>query len=123
MRFSGHAFAAVRLASMMFSSTLRLPNMRRSSGTSCIPALRDRVRRLAREFCAVEDTIEPERGRTMPIRLFSVVVLPAPLRPSSATTSFFSTRRRDVEQDVRVAIVAVEAGDFEQAHGACTPPR
>ena len=29
----------------------------------------------------------------------------------------------EVEQDVRVAVIAVEAFDFEQAHGACTPPR
>ena len=34
----------------------------------------------------------PVRGVTTPIRLFSVVLLPAPLRPSSATTSLRSTR-------------------------------
>ena len=38
-------------------------------------------------------TTDPARGFTTPIRLFSVVLLPAPLRPSSATTSFFSTRK------------------------------
>ena len=38
------------------------------------------------------NTTRPLRGWTTPIRLFSVVLLPAPLRPSSATTSFFSTR-------------------------------
>src|SRR5581483_5944147 len=31
--------------------------------------------------------------------------------------------QRDIEQDVRVAIIAVEVLDLEQAHGACTPPR
>jgi len=33
----------------------------------------------------------PALGFTTPIRLLSVVDLPAPLRPSSATTSFFCT--------------------------------
>ena len=33
----------------------------------------------------------PARGVTTPIRLLSVVLLPAPLRPSSATTSLRST--------------------------------
>ena len=41
---------------------------------------------------APSNTIEPSRGVTTPIRLFKVVLLPAPLRPSSATTSFRSTR-------------------------------
>jgi hypothetical protein len=36
--------------------------------------------------------MRPERGRKVPIRLFRVVLLPAPLRPSRATTSFFATR-------------------------------
>ncbi len=40
---------------------------------------------------APSSTIRPERGRTTPIRLFKVVLLPAPLRPKSATTSFFCT--------------------------------
>ena len=31
--------------------------------------------------------------------------------------------QRDVEQDVGIAVIAVEARDFEQAHAACTPPR
>ena len=69
---------------------------------------------------------EPVRGVTTPIRLFSVVLLPAPLRPSSATTSLRLDAQRDVEQDVRIAVVAVQAVDLEQAHAAstpCTPPR
>ena len=56
------------------------------------------------------------RGVTTPIRLFSVVLLPAPLRPSSATTSLRSTRSDDVEQDVRIAVIAVQPVDLEQAH-------
>jgi hypothetical protein len=38
-------------------------------------------------------TTEPVRGATTPIRLLSVVLLPAPLRPSSATTSLRFTRK------------------------------
>ena len=30
---------------------------------------------------------------------------------------------RDIEQNVRVAVIAVEHLDLEQAHAACTPPR
>ncbi len=100
--------------------------MRRSSCTSCMPA-----RAIAWLFLPAistpSSTTEPARGVTTPIRLFSVVLLPAPLRPSSATTSFRSTRSDDVEEDVRVAVVAVQAVDLEQAHSAastpCTPPR
>ena len=66
--------------------------MRRSSGTSCMPGLRDGVALSAGEIGAVEHRSTPERGVTTPIRLFSVVLLPAPLRPSSATTSLRSTR-------------------------------
>ena len=65
--------------------------MRRSSCTSCMPACA-----MAWLFLPAISTpsniTEPARGVTTPIRLFSVVLLPAPLRPSSATTSFFSTR-------------------------------
>ena len=53
--------------------------------------LRDRMALLAGDLGAVEHDV-PARGVTTPIRLFKVVLLPAPLRPSSATTSFFSTR-------------------------------
>src|SRR5215471_17509944 len=38
MRSSGQRFDAVRPAMTRFSSTLRLPKMRRSSCTSCMPA-------------------------------------------------------------------------------------
>jgi hypothetical protein len=64
----------------------------------------------------VSSITEPVRGVTTPIRLFKEVLLPAPLRPSSATTSFFSHPQADVEQDVRIAVVAVQPLDFEQAH-------
>ena len=67
--------------------------------------------------------MEPARGATTPIRLFKVVLLPAPLRPSNATTSLRSTLERDVEEDVRIPVIGVQALDLEQAHAACTPPR
>jgi hypothetical protein len=47
---------------------------------------RDGVALPARDLRAIE------RGVTTPMRLFNVVLLPAPLRPRSATTSPFSTR-------------------------------
>ena len=96
--------------------------MRRSSGTSCMPACAIAVRRLTGQVLAVEHDL-PERGATMPIRLLSVVLLPAPLRPSKRHHFVLLDAQGDVEQDVRVAVVAVQAGDFEQAHAACTPPR
>ena len=42
---------------------------------------------------------------------FSVVDLPAPLRPIKATTSPATERERDVEQDLGLAVGGVEAGD------------
>ena len=73
--------------------------MRRSSCTSCMPAWAIAWLFLP-AISTPSSTTLPVRGVTTPIRLFKVVLLPAPLRPSSATTSFRSTRKRDVEQDV-----------------------
>ena len=65
--------------------------MRRSSCTSCMPATA--MAWLLRPAISTPSNFtEPARGVTTPIRLFSVVLLPAPLRPSSPTTSFCSTR-------------------------------
>ena len=75
----------------MFSSTLRLPKMRRSSWTSCMPACA--ILWLLRPAMSTPSSkIEPARGVTTPIKLFRVVLLPAPLRPINATTSLRSTR-------------------------------
>src|SRR6185503_10738620 len=69
-----------------FSSTSRLAKMPRSSGQNATP-------RRAIEFdgsrmvSLPSKRIEPVRFATMPMIDFSVVVLPAPLRPSSVTTS------------------------------------
>ena len=62
--------------------------------------LRDGVALPAGKIDAVERTL-PARGVTTPIRLFRVVLLPAPLRPSSATTSLRLDAQPDVEQDVQ----------------------
>ena len=50
---------------------------------------------------------------TTPIRLFSSVVLPTPLRPSTTVTSPSFGLEGDVAQDVRAAVVLVEAVDAE----------
>jgi len=74
----------------MFSSTLRLPKIRRSSCTSCMPA--SAILWLFHPaISAPSSRTEPERGLTTPISVLSVVLLPAPLRPRSATTSWRST--------------------------------
>ena len=53
--------------------------------------------------------------------VFKVVLLPAPLRPSSATTSRFANLQTDIEQDVGVAVEAVDPVDFKHRHVARRP--
>src|SRR4051812_41964041 len=74
-----------------FSSTVRPPKMARSSGTSWtpMPAMADGGRP---SMDLPSRRIWPLRGDSTPMIERSVVVLPAPLRPSSATTSPCSTR-------------------------------
>ena len=45
---------------------------------------------------------------------FRVVLLPTPLRPSSATTSPRADLERDAVQDVALAVIAVDVVDLEQ---------
>ena len=61
---------------------------------------------------------EPVRWPTMPMIDFSVVVLPAPLRPSSVTTSPARTSKLDAVQDVRLAVPGLQVLDGEQQRGA-----
>src|SRR3990172_872272 len=72
--------------SSRFSSTLRLANTPRSSGQNAMPA-----RAIVSEARPISSwpskRTEPVRWPTIPMIDFSVVVLPAPLRPSSVTTS------------------------------------
>src|SRR5947209_20521724 len=60
--------------------------MPRSSGQNATPIRAIRSEE-AREISWPSKRIEPERLPMMPITDFRVVVLPAPLRPSSVTTS------------------------------------
>jgi hypothetical protein len=57
--------------------------------------------------------IEPVRRPTRPMMDFSVVVRPAPLRPSSVTTSPFVHREVHAVQDVRLAVEGVQVGQAQ----------
>src|SRR4051794_22043212 len=72
--------------SSRFSRTSRLAKMPRSSGQNATP-MRAILSDEARVISWPPKRIEPVRLPMMPITDFSVVVLPAPLRPSSVTTS------------------------------------
>ncbi len=77
---------AITGGSIRFSVTFRLAKMPRSSGQIAMPARATssgRIRTVSRPL----NTIEPARRGTRPMIDFIVVVLPAPLRPSSVTTS------------------------------------
>ena len=64
----------------------------------------------------------PVRGLITPISVLRVVLLPAPFRPSSATTSLLLDAQGDVEQDVAVAVIAVEAIEL-RSRLMLPPPR
>src|SRR5262245_60438499 len=72
--------------SSRFSSTSRLAKMPRSSGQIAMPSRAMRLEGIAMVSVSPSFT-EPLRWVTMPMIDLSVVVLPAPLRPSSVTTS------------------------------------
>src|SRR5678816_1157199 len=72
--------------SSRFSCTLRLEKMPRSSGQKASPSLAMRFEAM-RMVSVPENRMEPSLRPTMPMTDFSVVVLPAPLRPRSVTTS------------------------------------
>src|SRR3954454_12391452 len=69
-----------------FSRTSRLAKIPRSSGQKATPMRAIRSEEVLMISRASKRT-EPDRFPMMPITDFSVVVLPAPLRPSSVTTS------------------------------------
>ena len=94
--------------------------MRRSSGTSCMPALRDGVRRPAGDVGAVE----LHRARARPHHAHQALQRRALAGAVAAEQRHHLVRldpQRHVEQDVRVAIVAVEPIDLEQAHARVHP--
>src|SRR5256886_5771659 len=72
--------------SSRFSSTSRLAKMPRSSGQNAIPSRAILFEERFANWVFLK-TIDPSRRPTIPMIDFSVVVLPAPLRPRSVTTS------------------------------------
>jgi len=71
---------------MMFSRTVRPGKIRRPSGTCATPSLTI-VRGLKPAIGLPSNRIEPARGATRPEIARSVVDLPAPFEPNSATTA------------------------------------
>src|SRR5438876_11437950 len=72
--------------SSRFSCTFRLEKMPRSSGQIAMPR-RAMAFEGSRMVSVPPSLIDPSRRPTIPMIDFSVVVLPAPLRPSNVTTS------------------------------------
>src|SRR4051794_25961863 len=83
---SGRPPARTTGGSSRFSRTSRLAKMPRSSGQNATP-MRAILSELVRMMSRPLNLIEPVRLPMMPMIDFSVVVLPAPLRPSRVTTS------------------------------------
>ncbi len=81
-------------ASRRFSWTVSSRNVRRASGTRLMPSFE--ILWLGRpSSSSPRKVIEPPLtcGTSAPMMAFIVVVLPAPFRPSSATTSSSATSR------------------------------
>ncbi|MBV6517436.1 MAG: hypothetical protein HPKKFMNG_03165 [Planctomycetes bacterium] len=70
----------------MFSATVRLGKMPRPSGAMTSPCRTSSCAGL-REMSWPWYSTRPERGRSRPQMVLSVVVLPAPLQPMRVTTS------------------------------------
>ena len=87
--------------------------MPRSSGQNAMPA---RAISLDGEPISSRPSkrTEPVRWPTMPMIDFSVVVLPAPLRPSSVTTSPWLHVEGHAVQDVRLAVPGLQVLDRKQ---------
>ncbi len=86
---------------------------------------RDLVRHAADQFAALEAHLSRCACVTMPMIDFIVVVLPAPLRPSSVTTSPFAHVEIDAVQNVRLAVPGLQVLDREQRRArrqACPTP-
>ena len=63
-----------------------------------------RIRRPCRVMSWPKIVTRPSRGGVRPTRLRSVVVLPAPLRPSNVDDLALVHRQPDVVQDVALAV-------------------
>ena len=86
MRSSDRPPGCTTGGSIRFSRTLRLAKIPRSSGQMAMPALAIWSEALAMSSLP-SNRADPARRSTIPMIDFSVVVLPAPFRPSSVTTS------------------------------------
>src|SRR6185503_7472221 len=84
-RPSVHTADPFRKATSRFSRTVRVGNTRLPCGTRPTP-LREMTSGESRSTGSPKRNTRPLRGRSQPMTVFMQVVLPAPLRPSSAST-------------------------------------
>ena len=100
----------------MFSSTVRSKNSERSSGTCASPRRGIRCGRVPSTTSPSTSTL-PASGASRPDRVSSVVVLPAPFGPSSATTSPGPDREVEVAHDGDAAVAGVQTLHVDQPVG------
>ena len=91
-----------------FSSTVSDLKMLRSCGTQPMPAATRWSGRSPRSRGRRTRSI-PARWRVTPTSVVSSVVLPVPLRPSSASDSTLAEREADVVDDDRLAVAGAQA--------------
>ena len=89
-------------------------------------AARDRMALEAGDLLAVEDDRAVARSDHAHERILSRALAGA-VAAEQRHHHVALDAKRDVEEDMAVAIIGVQAGDFEEAHSAantpCTPPR
>ena len=91
-----------------------------ASGRCCAPAAPSRCRpapagpAASRVMSAPPSVMVPPKRRVMPTIELISVVLPVPLRPSSASTWLSGRRQRHVRQHHRLAVAGAQAFDGEQ---------
>ena len=113
-------------ASRRFSRTVSPPKMRRPSGQCEMPSAT--IRSVgARVMSAPSNVIAPWRGRSSPEIVRSVVLLPAPFEPISATSSPLVHAQRHALERADVAVADVDFGELkhvrEPARGTRRSPR
>ena len=105
-----------------FSQTVSSAKSPRPSGTCATPSARDRLGRAPRERLARRRRSR-RSARTVPEIARSVVVLPAPFAPSSATTSPSSTRERDAVQRLDRPVARLDVAQLKQRRNRRLPDR
>ena len=106
----------------MFSCTVSERKMLRSCGTQPMPSAA-RVSGASAPTSRPPSAIEPAKRRVTPTRLSISVVLPTPLRPSTASASPSPSAERDVRQHDGAAVAGGEAVDGEQFSHRWLSPR